>query len=58
MKKVISQVWTKVSCDDPLPKKVEEKEKKKKEKGCILRAGFEPAAYGFQHTSTVHRSTN
>ena len=29
-----------------------------KKKNFILRAGFEPATYGFQHPTTVHRSTN
>ena len=34
------------------------KEKRKEKEKKILRAGFEPATYGFQRTTTVHRSTN
>ena len=30
----------------------------KRKKKIVLRAGFEPATYGFQCTSTVHRSTS
>ena len=30
----------------------------KKENKKFLRAGLEPATYGFQYTTTVHRSTS
>ena len=34
------------------------KVKQKKKKIRFLRAGLEPATYGFQYTTTVHRSTS
>ena len=37
--------------------KLQDKKIKKKNKK-FLRAGLEPATYGFQYTTTVHRSTS